>query len=137
MNTSILSKIRTKLDLEYLSGDIEELRENLFKVHDTELDVPYIIRDEFIKAPDKNAFLEALKSDMLNVRILELTTAVYLDEKSISRISNWVKVNIGPDVVIDLNIDPEIMAGVNMTFQGKFKEFSLRDIFENSLSQLF
>src|SRR3989304_2484277 len=115
--SSVLSKIRTKQDLDYLASDLSNLQKEIFQVS-AERHVPAILKDEYNAAGDKSAFLTSLKEEVINALVLELTVAIYLDEEGLNNVSTWVKNNVGTNVILDITVDHSVVAGAAMSFGG-------------------
>lgn len=133
--SSVLAKIRTREDLEYLVSDLEELRVNLYKVKNGH-SIPEIIRSEFDRAPDKNAFLETMRKLLITARVMELTVPSYLEEDAINKISAWVKRNISENVVLKLKVDESLMAGALISYNGKFKDYSFKEALTETVKNI-
>ncbi len=133
--SSVLSKIRTKQDLEYLASDLSTLQNEIFQVS-AERHVPAIIKEEFVAASDKSAFLTSLKEEIINALILELTVAIYLDEEALNNVAEWVKNNVGTNVILDINVDKSIVAGCALSYGGKFADFSYKTLLSGAINNI-
>ena len=133
--TSILSKIRTKEDLEFLADDIQTLLGEIYQIG-AEQHIPQFIKSEFAAASDKSEFLEDLKKEIVNALVLDLTVAKYLDETELNIISRWVKSNVGTSVVLSIKVDPAVVAGAQMSFQGKFADYTYKTRLEGAINNI-
>ena len=131
----ILKSLRTREDLEYLAGDLEELRSGIYKGKNG-VSVPQIVKKDFEFALDKGQYLESLRREILSARILELIVSGYLEDAVLDGISKWVKENVGEDVVLSIKIDPSIMAGAKISFNGRFEDYSLTDKLEEAIKNI-
>jgi len=88
-------------------------------------------RAKFIKEADK--YLDSLT-------ILELTVAFDPKGKSIERIWEWTRRNVGEGIVLKFTLDRLLGAGAIVTYQGKIRNYSLSrfidDYFESSKPSL-
>jgi F0F1-type ATP synthase delta subunit len=71
--------------------------------------------------------LESWKSEIENLRYLNLTLAYEPTRVNINTFSAWVKKNVGENVVLDINVDPAIIAGAQIVWNGKYKNYSQSD----------
>ena len=133
--SSVLSKIRTKQDLDYLASDLSNLQKEIFQVS-AERHVPAILKDEYNAAGDKSAFLTSLKEEVINALVLELTVAIYLDEEGLNNVSTWVKNNVGTNVILDINVDHSVVAGAAMSFGGKFADYSFKTLLSGAINNI-
>ena len=122
----ILTQIRTREDLEYLAADLEDLRSSLYKLK-TGIKPPEIIRLGFEQAQNKEEYLNNLAHEIHSARVMEITVANYIQDSSLKKVSTWIKENVGENVVLNIKIEPEIMAGAKISFNGKFYDFSLKE----------
>lgn len=59
---------------------------------------------------------------------LKLTIAVSTSEEFIRELSEWSRTNIGPLVVLDFFVDPSVVGGVVIEFNGIYKDYSLSNL---------
>lgn len=129
---SILSKIKTREELDNFVKELDDLGESLYKRVSSVLP-PEIVKAEWASADNKKKFLEGIKEELGSARFLEMTVPTQLAAPIVEKIAAWVKDNVGADVVLDLDVESEIMAGAQMSFEGKFKDYSLKEEIEEAL----
>lgn len=66
--------------------------------------------------------LENWKVELENLRSLKLTLAYEPTRTNILTFSNWAKKNVAEDVILDINIDPAIVAGAQIIWNGKYQD---------------
>ncbi|MBI5358376.1 hypothetical protein HZB69_01975 [Candidatus Amesbacteria bacterium] len=71
--------------------------------------------------------LESWKEEIENLRYLNLTLAYEPTRININTYSAWVKKNVGENVVLDINVDPNLVAGAQIVWNGKYKNYSKSD----------
>ena len=131
----ILAKIQTREDLDNLIEQIDALSVSLYKSK-VAAALPEVIKAEFEDSVDKQGFLEKLREQLVGAVFLGMAVPVELSSDGIAKISLWAKKNIGRDVILDLAVDPDVLAGVKFSFNGKFKSYSLKEEFEKAISIL-
>ena len=123
MNTysEILKQIMSEESAEIIIEAIDTLRDNMYKLNS---DVKNLPQSEILEAVKnrKPEWLVGLKEAIKKMRKLGLVIAVRLDEGSRQEIWAWEKKNVGEDVVTQMQIDPVLIAGTKVTFEGKYYE---------------
>ena len=74
----------------------------------------------------RKAYLDSLQNQLHSLKVLRLRVAVDLPVASLRRICAWGRQNISPDVVLDMEIDPAIVAGAEISWAGKYIDLSHR-----------
>lgn len=74
----------------------------------------------------RKAYLDRIKNQLQNLKVLRLRVAIDLPVDSLRRICAWGRQNISPDVVLDMEIDPAIVAGAEISWAGKYVDLSHR-----------
>jgi F0F1-type ATP synthase delta subunit len=141
MYATVLSQIRTKEELEVLLGEIELLKQSLYetKTGNFEEVISQKIRKaigEAILAElqkekiDKEAYLEGLIKESKKLKYLKLTLAFEPTEKTVSRISEWLRTNVGQGILLDIEEDRSILGGAILAYRGEYKDFSLKALID-------
>lgn len=76
------------------------------------------------------SLLDQLENKLKKLKEIDLTIAFTPSKSSIEKIYSWVSRNLGVNIVINLNIDPELLAGAIINFNGIYKELSLKKLIE-------
>lgn len=139
----IPAKLRLTSDVKQAQVCLDELLANIFtpdaktnlESYLTKLpgDLPQLFSDIFLTTTvtqsTQNDYKKQIEqvSQMLNTcKIVQLTLAFKPDNYSISLFSDWIKKNIGVDAVIDLQYDRSIVGGVQIIYNGIYKDYSVR-----------
>jgi hypothetical protein len=92
-----------------------------------------ILKDELLKDPVThenqaivNKRIDELKDKLRAMRVIQLTLAFQPDEEAIKLFSEWVKKNISPNTLIDLQFDKTIVGGALIISEGQYKDYSVR-----------
>lgn len=145
MYSEILSTVRTKQELDLLSQEIDLLSASLYKDHGTEFEtilegsvrakVSAEIKNALSKSQTKKSeFLKGLSAELTKLKVLKLTLAIEPTEKNISKYFQWVEANIGKGVVLDVDFDKKLIAGTIISYQGEYRDYSLKKIFDEKFA---
>lgn len=144
---------KTKTQAEDFSRRIGRVTQ---KVYETDFDLGKAlleevgpkIRDEFMIILMNNhidpanraslkKFMESLREDIKNMEVLGLTLAFQPKEHTLSLISDWLMLNLGSQVLLDIKVDPDLVAGVAVDFRGKHTENSIKAKINSTLEEIF
>lgn len=75
-----------------------------------------------VKEPENT--LENWKLEIENLRVLNLTLACEPTRANILNYGAWIKKNIGKDVIMDITVDSKIIAGAQIAWNGKYKDYA-------------
>jgi len=132
MFSNALSLARTKNDISILSDEIDILRNTLYqpegskgkdKVRATTLQS--VEKDLKQGELEKEDYFIGLTKALDELQEVVIEIALEPTEELIEEVSQWVKANIGPSVVINFKINPALLAGATISFKGKFMDYSL------------
>ena len=148
MYSEILESVITKKDLDLLWQEVDILLASSYKEGKENFDsalkekVRYttasLIKDELNKIDlNKVDYLKGLHQCLTKFSLLKLTLAREPSERSLLTIIDWARNNISINIVIDINIDESIISGAIIIFQGKYKDFSLRKRFAETIAKKF
>ena len=140
---TIISKLRLTSELKQAHICLEEFTNNYFS-HENNAnidaycsklpgDLPQLFKELFMQRPSdsqnqttyKNK-IDELVTKLYKCRIVELTLAFKPDNNTIAYFSDWIKKNVGSDVVIDLQFNPSIVGGAQIIYNGMYKDYSIR-----------
>lgn len=80
-------------------------------------------------------FLKELRSGVESLPVVALTLAFEPKEENIKNISDWFALNLKKEVLLEITVDPKIIAGAVVVFGGNYRDFSVKKIltekFEN------
>ncbi|HSX08609.1 MAG TPA: F0F1 ATP synthase subunit delta, partial [Candidatus Saccharimonadales bacterium] len=57
---------------------------------------------------------------------IKLTIAFQPDDATIALYSDWIKKNVNPDILLDLQFDRSIVGGAQIISGGKYKDYSVK-----------
>ena len=139
----IIQKLRTTSDVTHVLRCLEELDETIFSAktpiekgeifREVPKDIADMLTAAFINLPatPENKIVLKREIDDLSDRLrgcknIQLTIAFHPDEETITFFSEWVKKNVSPTILIDLQFDKTIVGGAQIIANGVFKDYSVR-----------
>jgi len=140
MYEEILKKIRTKDEANKLIEEIDMLSDAFYRqaLFPSTLDSKVrfwfaeILREKIKR--EKNfslaGFLKNLKEKVEKLRVLSIVIAFEPTEVGLEKLASFVKENVGGDVILEIVYNPRVIAGAILIWGGKYKDFSLRRVFE-------
>jgi F0F1-type ATP synthase delta subunit len=72
------------------------------------------------------SFFQTLKILIKKLKVIKLVLAFDPTRRTIERIHNFVKENIGIGYVLDIEVYHEVLGGAIVIFNGKYKDFTLK-----------
>lgn len=83
-------------------------------------------------------FFTKIRNTISSLETVTLTIALQPDQESLKEIADWFPLNLDRQVLIDIQIDPEIVAGAIIGYKGKRFNASIKKLFEvpSSLSEV-
>lgn len=86
------------------------------------------IKIQMVSAGDTSRVVEIIDSvrqALKVVPVVKLQVALELPMKSLKRIHDWLEVNVTNPVVVEVEINPELLGGVKVTYSGKYIDKSV------------
>ena len=84
-----------------------------------------------------NKFFGQIQETILTLPKASLTFAIEPNEKILKSVSDWFLLNLKKQVLIEPEIDPNLIAGAAVSFQGKRLDSSIKSIFEQVCNNIF
>jgi len=88
-----------------------------------------LLRDNNINAeslPAVKDFLHMLLEKITALPTLALTIAFEPKEQTLKVLSEWFLVNMHKQILFEITVDPTLVGGALITYNGKFSDFSIR-----------
>lgn len=131
--SDIFSRVRTTEEADELIRELDTVISNLFRVPPRKDILAESIREalakEHILLTDHQkvvTFLNSMREKLNNLKVFGITLAFEPTGKTIDLISSWVRQNLGPLTILKIDVDPSIIAGSIVDFEGKYADGSLR-----------
>lgn len=139
----IISKLRTTMEASDVVHCLEEFSGTSFSPSSKEMriqifqrltkEVADILIAAFIKDstdPEVQITIKRQGNELLDklrtCKSIKMTIAFQPDETTITFFSDWVKKNIKPDLLLDLQFDKSIVGGAQIIAGGVYKDYSVR-----------
>lgn len=74
--------------------------------------------------------IEKMKEEIKELRVLKLTFAINPTVDTMKKVCQWVKTNIGQDVILAIDVNNRIVAGIILSFEGRYGIFTARNKFD-------
>ena len=143
----ILGDIKTVGELDNFLAEIENVLASLFKVKNKSIEeildktagkstagqIKKLMANNKINPSDYSSvekLLNNIKEAFKKIQILKISLAVDPSEEMIGHIFDWVKENLGKGIILDIDKDESILGGAIISFNGTYKDFSLRRALE-------
>lgn len=108
----------TKAQVDVLKQEIDILISNKYQSKKSDL-----VRDSTLQELERRKISpENWKLELENLRSIKLTLAYEPTRTNILTFSNWTKKNVAEDVILDINIDPKLVAGAQIIWNGKYQD---------------
>jgi len=75
------------------------------------------------------SFLDKIANNISNLPTATLTLAVEPDKEALQEISDWFPLNLKKQVLIEIQVEPRLVAGAIISYKGKLIDASIRSMF--------
>jgi len=141
MFDQILSKIRTVDDQEKILEEIDVLLSSLYQDKGLGFESTLktsarawlypLLREEFSKeGANRRNLLLNLKQKIEGLSKVYITLAFEPSEDALNRFGGVIRTSVREDVIISVAYDPHLIGGVQIIYNGEFRHFSFKRIFE-------
>jgi hypothetical protein len=96
-----------------------------------------LLRDNKISPGSNSAledFLDKIKEKVSSLPVISLTLAFEPRSETLKSLSDWFPLNINKQVLLDIKVDTDIIAGAYISYNGKCSSFSIKPIFDQICS---
>lgn len=136
MYSDVLSLLTTLSDVDLLLSEVGEAQKGLFLIHEGSLHAALTkhARAESAKVlltlyaksgKEPGVFLEELSSYITQLPLMQLTLAFSPSQEFMMRLSTWGRSQVNPSLIFDINVEPHIIGGTIITYNGKYADYSL------------
>lgn len=87
-------------------------------------------------AEDLKNFIITLQTTIAKLPVFSLTIAFEPTEQTLKVISEWFVMNLRKQAIFDFVVDPSLIAGATINYNGRFKDYSFKNPVEQMLSTL-
>jgi F0F1-type ATP synthase delta subunit len=147
MYEKVLSSLKTRDDVEAVEEEIKKISKSLYEgdVNSIQNVLKKDIRNFFSEIVRQETNINDIKSVENYLRILEeklkaifdVTIIVAFEPSgyAISKFYDLVQQNIKEKIVLDIEFDPHIIGGAIIIYKGKYKDYSLKTVFNDELNK--
>jgi len=134
MVSQLLTKLRTKDDLDILRGELYLLENSLYQTtnkYDNTIrnDIRNWVSDILLqesKDIDISKYIKDLKNDLQEIPVLTASMNFEPSSSFVETVSTWIKGNVDERIVIDILLNTSTLGGVQLSYRGKYLDLSLR-----------
>lgn len=113
-------------DLENVTENDLKLLTEIFEEHSH-----YFTRETFYEA------LDGVAKQIYSLPKLVLQLPVRLDIENLQRIAEWVRTNVGQNVLLTIRVNPLLLVGCGIGWDSRYTEFSLDEKIQAKKAYLF
>lgn len=98
-----------------------------------------LLRNNDVSADSNTALIEFFKKILAKVAAMSqvtLTIPVEPDEQTLKVLSEWFLLNGAKQMLLDVKVDPKIIAGMTVETKGKFADYSLRPVIDRVVNEV-
>ncbi|QQS39317.1 hypothetical protein IPM62_01760 [Candidatus Woesebacteria bacterium] len=132
-----IQNLKTQDEVLMLEGEIDVLIASLFKAPGFEEALKNSVREstarfveKLAQNKDKEKLLKDIKLRLTKVESIELGLALEPNEKTLTRLKNWININIGTNIVMDIKVNSDLVAGATVSYNGNYGDFTLAQSFK-------
>jgi len=132
----------TKSDVAKFVSQLDKLEQSLFNIHESiemkaeeifshdELDaVKSLLKSQGVSFDSRELvrqFIHELVASLNGASSLNLIVAIEPTEKTLREISAWISQNNNVKVFLNLKVDPNIIGGAVIEYNGSYRDYSLK-----------
>lgn len=123
-NTSFnpLSLIFTLSDADLLIQELEELSREHFKVGESMHPKTFSFLQKMKLDPEKleETDIQKLVTSLKKAKVVKIEIGFEPKVSTLRKIGQWIKTNVGDDILFSLSLNEEIIGGAAISFNGKY-----------------
>lgn len=138
MYSNLLADLTTTTDVAILRQEIQDLQASLYAVKKGTFDevltnnVRRSVSQEIKREIEENKvtpekYLEGLTAELDQLPSVQVSTAVEPSQGTLEKIHTWLNEQLGKHVLLDLRIQPNLLAGATVSAEGKYYDGSLQE----------
>ncbi|KKQ97641.1 MAG: hypothetical protein UT23_C0010G0037 [Candidatus Woesebacteria bacterium GW2011_GWA1_39_12] len=79
--------------------------------------------------------MRGLEKELKNLKDVYLTLAYEPTQDQIDTIASFIRQSTGGKIILNLSYDPQLIGGVEIIYEGVFRDFSFKRIFEKEFEE--
>lgn len=134
-----LTRLSTVVDLMYtINFDLEKSLTETFGVHKKDLLMKLLRENNILPTAHAQVqeFLKKLKETIPVLPVVSLTIAFEPTDETLQKLAQWFLFTIKKNVLFDIQIDTTLIAGAKITYNGKFKDYSIKPTFDTLVQKV-
>ncbi|HSA83492.1 MAG TPA: F0F1 ATP synthase subunit delta [Patescibacteria group bacterium] len=81
-------------------------------------------------------FLNQLREEITKMTVMQITIAFEPAQNTLKLLAEWFLLNLKKQVVFDISVDPNLIGGAAITFEGKYVDYSIRPAFTKIVTEV-
>ncbi len=98
-----------------------------------------LLRENNVSEGSKNkliGFFNRIQEQIAAIAVITMTVAIEPPEEIMTELAQWFLTNINRQVLFDIRVDPVLAGGATISFNGKFKDYTIRPVFDKYLQEI-
>jgi len=114
---------------------MEKVFEDLIKKIRTKEELIFFLEEIGQKKIEKDEKISELEKKLWSLPEIRLEIAFSPDDDFLNRVSQWLEKELGKKIILDLTINPRVVAGAIIEYQGNWRDFSLAKKIDKLISE--
>lgn len=142
--SEITNLVSTRDDLNMINSKLNLLEEALYETKGNTFD--FVLKNSLdvslsklisrlSMVESKEEVIKKIRQNLEKIKIIEITLAFSPSQIFSEKIANWLKKTIKENIAVDIKLEPSILGGVTISFEGKYFDGSLRNKLDNELKK--
>jgi F0F1-type ATP synthase delta subunit len=96
-----------------------------------------LLRDSEVNTSSNTALLEFFTKITEKIKampVMTITCAIEPPPQTLQAMADWLLQNAGKQILFEIKIDPGIVGGLTISYNGKYKDYSVKPILEKILN---
>lgn len=123
----LVGRINTVQSRNEIVEQIDILLNSIHKIDIDDLsEIAATIHSRLDTVEDKESYLMNIKKILLDLPVVELSIAITPSNRELKEIVFQVRNEISPNAIVNIEVDPYIIGGAKVSFQGNYFDGSIR-----------
>jgi F0F1-type ATP synthase delta subunit len=95
-----------------------------------------LLRDNNVTTdvPTLKVFLTKVQEIIKTLPVVPIVLAFEPKSQTLQALVDWFQMNVKKQVLFDISVDPKLIGGAAITFNGKFGDYSIKPLFEKIMA---
>lgn len=98
-----------------------------------------LLHDQNVSVEDNTIlknFLNDIQTEIRALPVLSVSLAFEPKEQTLKALSEWFVLNLKRQILLDITVDPQLIAGATISFNGKNGDYTIRSRFETTTNTI-